>query len=208
MALVLRATVPVAALALAAMAGAAHAQSLDGFSVGTALKGALLAHEAPADTGKIGTFDGYRWNKASGNTTSVTADPESDKIVFVEVDWAGGAAPAESGVPGLAFGKSSLAAIRKKFGSSGFSFKAHSMKLIGTDIISVNGYELASQAKTALMVVTALPVKDVPEVDGKPSVDTGKGTLQAVILADIDYLASIWGQERVADPKSHPVAWK
>ncbi len=203
-----RALLAVLGLAVALDAGAAHAQSLDGFKVGEAIKAALLTHEAPSATGKIGTFDGYRWNRASGNDTSVTADPDSDRIVFIETDWGGGTAPTKTDVPGLAFGKSTLAAIRKKFGSNGFSFKAHAMKLMETDIVSVNGYELARQPKTVLMVVTSLPVKDVPEVDGKPAIDTGKGTLQAVILADIDYLSSIWGQERLADPKSHPVEWK
>lgn len=111
-------------------------------------------------------------------------------------------------MPGLVFGTSTLAAIRKKFGSNGFSFKAHAMKLLGPDIVSVNGYELARQPKTVLMLVTSQPVKDIPEVDGKPAIDTGRGTLQAVILADIDYLSHLWGQERVADPKSRPVEWK
>jgi len=191
-----------------ALAHTAHAQSLDGFKLGDEITAALLIHEPPSATGKIGTFDGYRWNKPSGNTISVTADPDSDKIVFIETDWGGGAAPTKTDLPGLAYGKTTLAAIRKKFGSNGFSFKAHAMKLIGDAVISVNGYEIAGQEKTVLMLVTALPVKDVPEVNGKPAIDPAKGTLQAVILADIDYLGSIWGSERVADPQSHPVEWK
>ena len=202
---------PLAAFALAlvlAPCAGAYAQSLDGIKVGEAIKTALLDHPPPSLTGKIGTFDGYRWNLPTGNELSVTADPDSGRIVYVEIDWGGGTAPDKSDVPGLVFGKSTLGAIHRKYGSSGFNFKAHAMKMIGPNIISVTGYELAHLPKTVLMLVTGLPVKDVPEVGGKPAIDPDKGTLQALILADIDYLSSIWGQERVADPKSHPVEWK
>jgi hypothetical protein len=203
----------IAIAAVLIVATSARAQSstgpaIDGFAVGAEIKGALLTHAAPAASGKLGAFDGYRWARADGTTTSVTASPDSGKIVFVESDWNGDPAAAKTDFPGLTFGATTLAAIRATFGSKGFSFKKHALHMDARDIISVNAYHLVGAKSTVLVLVTTQPVADVPEVGGKPQIDPGKGTLQAVTLADIDYLDGLWGKEKVSDPQEKPVAVK
>ncbi len=185
---------------------AAHAQSLDGFQVGGDIKAALASHAAPAASGKLGDADVYRWALDNGNSTSVTADAKG-RIVFVETDWGGDVGASATGIPGVTFGATTLAAIRKKFGSNGFSFKKHAMHMDANDIISVNAYHLKAVKSVVLVLVTTLPVAAVPEVDGKPQIDSGKGTLQAVTLADTAYLDQLWGAEKVSDPKEKPVGW-
>jgi hypothetical protein len=189
-------------------AGTAHAQSIDGFTVGGDIKAALKSHAAPSATGKLGGYDAYRWVDEQGSVVSVTAAPKTGRIVFVESDWNGDPAQAKSPVPGLLFGTTTLADIRARFGSNGFVFKKYALHMDARDIISVNGFELAGEKKAVLVLVTTQPVASVPEVDGKPQIDPGKGVLQAAILADLAYLESLWGKDRVADPKDKPVAWK
>ena len=186
----------------------AHAQSVDGFAIGQDIQAALAKHDAPAAQGALNGYDVYRWTLPSGNATAVTAAPKTGKIVFVEFDWGGDAQTSAADVPGLVFGASTLAEIRAKFGSNGFVFKQHALHMDEHDIIGVNCYALAARKDQVLALVTTQPVANVPEVDGKPKIDMGQGTLQAVILADLTYLESIWGKERADDAKDHPVEWK
>ncbi|HEY1719855.1 MAG TPA: hypothetical protein VGG27_01320 [Magnetospirillaceae bacterium] len=196
------------ALALTLAATAARAQSIDGFGVGQDVQAAIAKHDPPTESGKLKDNDVYRWAIAGGTTASVTAAPKTGKIIFIESDWGGDANYAATDVPGLTFGATTLADIRTKFGSNGFIFKQHALHMDAHDIISVNCYALAADKKVALAVVTTQAVADLPEVDGKPQIDTGRGVLQAVILADLAYLQTIWGKDRVADDKAHPIDWK
>ncbi len=184
----------------------AHAQSIDGFQIGADVKGAMLTHTAPAAAGKLGDFDAYRWQLDNGNVTSVTAAQDSGTIVFIESDWGGEGAKPATDLPGVNFGATSLADIRKKFGSNGFSFKAHSVKALGDELVSVNCFELAVDKNKVLAFASAMPIAQLESADKPPPTDKLK--VQAVILADMTYLQSIWGADRVADPKYRPVQWK
>ena len=196
------------AAALSLAAGAAGAQALAGFSVGDDLAAAKKAHAPPAAESTLGAYAVAKWSLPHGAEVSVTAAPQSGRIVYVESDWGGDAAGAASEVPGLTFGVTALNDIRRKFQSNGFGFKSNVVRVIGPDVVSFNAYQIKGRGDLVAVFVTRLPISSIPMVDGKPAPQLGKGRLDAVILADLAYLQEIWGQDRLFDPTYQPVEWK
>src|SRR5262245_19225212 len=100
--------------------GHSAAQSIEGFKVGDDMRTAAKTHPRPSVVGPQGSYAAFRWNEAGRNTVSVTASPDTGKIVFIESDWGGDATFAASALLGLTFGTSTLGDIGDKFGSNGF----------------------------------------------------------------------------------------
>jgi hypothetical protein len=191
-----------------AVSSVAHAQSIFGFKVGDDLRVAAKAHPQPSVMDALGSYAVVKWSLANGNAISVTASPETGSIVYVESDWGGDARNAVSEVPGLTFGQSNLADIRAKFGSNGFGFKSNVAQVSDKDLISINCYQVAGHENLVVAFVTRLPISSVPVENGQPKVDTGKGRLDAVILADLAYLQGLWGKDRLFDPAYRAIDWK
>ncbi|NEX93806.1 hypothetical protein [Caulobacter sp. 17J65-9] len=188
--------------------GKAHAQSIFGFKVGEDFKVAAKAHPRPSDMEAQGAFAVVKWDLSSGNSVSVTASPQTGRIVFIESDWGGDPTSAVTEAPGLKFGATTLADIRQKFQSNGFGFRSNAVQVIGEDLVSINCYQIDGDPDLIAVFVTTLPIKDVPTVAGKPKPDTGRGHLDAVMLASLAYLKETWGEDRIFDAAHHPVAWK
>jgi hypothetical protein len=203
-----RAVAALMGVSLAVAAGGAQAQSIFGFKVGDDLRADAKTHTRPSVEGSIGSYAALKWSLANGNAVSVTVSPQTRRIVFVESDWGGDAAAAATEVPGLTFGTTRLADIRQKFQSNGFGFKGNLGSLIGHDLVAFNCYQIKGSADLVVVFVTALPVADVPVVDGQPKPDTGQAHLVGVILASQDYLKTLWGPDRVFDARNHPIEWK
>jgi hypothetical protein len=195
-------------LAATLATGATQAQSIFGFKVGEDLRMAIKTHQRPSTMGAQGSFAVVKWNLSSGNAVSVTASPESGSIVFIESDWGGDTKSAATDVPGINFGTTKLADIRARFKSNGFGFKSNVSQIIGGKLISLNCYQIDGSPDLTVVFVTTLPIKNVPTVAGEPQPDTGKGHLDAVILASLAYLKGIWGQNTIFDTAYHPVTWK
>lgn len=175
--------------------------------MGEDFRAAARTHPKPSAQGALGSFAVVKWTLSHGNEVSVTASPDTGKIVFVESDWGDSAADAATEIPGLTFGKTNLSDIRGKFQSNGFGFKDNAVKLIGPDVVSFNCYEIKGSDNVVVVFVTVLPVASIPTVSGSPSPDVGRGRLVSVILAKLDYLKSIWGEDRLFDPTYQPVDW-
>lgn len=188
--------------------GPVHAQTISGFKVGQDLKAAAKNHPRPSTQDALGAFAVFKWAQPNGNAVSVTASPQTGAIVFIESDWGGDAKNAVTEVPGLTFGVSTLADIRAKFQSNGFGFKTNVMQVIGSDLVSLNCYQIKGDDDLVAVFVTALPISSVPVVAGKPQPDSGQGRLNAVILAKLAYLKDLWGADRLFDPAYKPVDWK
>jgi hypothetical protein len=195
-------------LAATISAGTAHAQSIFGFKVGEDLRVAAKTHPQPSNTQSLGSFAAVKWDLPKGNAVSVTASPDTGTIVFIESDWGGDPANTAVEVPGMEFGKTTLADIRKHFQSNGFAFKSNLGGITQENLVSFNCYQIDTDPDLIVVFVTKLPIKDVPIVAGKPKPDMGRGRLDAVILASLAYLKGIWGEDRVFDATYHPVAWK
>ncbi len=152
-----------------------------------------------------GSFTVSRWDLSNGNTVSVTSSPETGKIVFIESDWGGDAGKAATDIPGLTFGSSTLADIRRRFGSNGFGFQSNVVSMIDKDIVSFNCYHVGDDGDLVAVFVTRLPMSRVPMVSGKPEPKLGEGHLDAVILASLVYLKEIWGADMISDSKERPI---
>jgi hypothetical protein len=195
-------------LTAAVSARTAHAQSIFGFKVGDDLRVVAKTHPKPSIIEPAGSFAAVKWNLSSGNDVSVTASPETGRIVYVKSDWGGDPKSAAIEVPGMQFGTTTLSDIRKKFGSNGFAFKSNLGGITDDNLVGLNCYQIDSNPDLIVVFVTTQPIKDVPTVAGKPKPDSGKGHLDAVILASLEYLKQIWGEDRIFDTTYHPVAWK
>ncbi len=193
------------ALSLVFAGGAARAQSMFGFKIGQDLRTGADTHPEPTDVGKERAYVVARWALKAGNSVSVTAAPGTGKIVFIESDWGGDAATAATDVPGVTFGSTTLADIRKRFGSNGFGFTSNVVSVIGENVVSFNCYRVAGDGDQVLVVVTTLPRNSIPIVDGQPAPKLGEGHLDAVILASLAYLKELWGAETISDRDEHPI---
>jgi len=188
--------------------GAARAQSISGFKVGDDLRVVAKSHPKPDVSEPLGSFAASKWNLSNGNAVSVTASPQTGKIVFIESDWGGDPAGGATDVPGMQFGMTTLADIREKFGSNGFAFKATLGQATDDRLVFFNCYQIDGDPDLTVVFITTLPIKDVPMVAGEPKLDSGKARLDSVILASLAYLKEMWGDDRVFDAANRPVRWK
>lgn len=99
----------------------AQGQSICGLQIGDGISQLKkLGKTVAQDTYK--SFLVQKWTLPDGNDLSATTDA-THKIVYLESDWNGGDESTCSDLPWLKFGKTTLADIRKRFGSNGFMFK-------------------------------------------------------------------------------------
>ena len=177
----------------------ARAQALAGAHVGdNASKLARLGKPAAID--KYKPFLVQKWTLANSNEVSVTLDA-SEKIVYVESDWGGHQEATGCDLGDLRFGVTTLADLRKRFGSNGFGFKGRGgVAEIPGGVVLMNSYE------TGTVVVTFFTkVLDTEPGDQTPIADRAK--LDALSIASAEYASTEWG-ERVYDPKYKKINWK
>ena len=63
-----------------------------------------------------------KWVLPNGNDLSVTYNSETDRIVYMEVDWCKKKSALSTGLAKKQFGTTSLRDIRKTFKSNGFTY--------------------------------------------------------------------------------------
>jgi len=83
----------------------------------------LDARPLPSKSGD--PLEERRWKLPDGNRLSVAADPGTQKIVYAETKWGGGAHGKPADFPGFAYGETTLADIRAHAQNNGFAFKEH-----------------------------------------------------------------------------------
>ena len=194
------------AVGLFFVAANACAQSILNFKVAEDFRTAAKTHPQPSSEGAAGSFAVVKWDFPNGNAVSVTSSPATGKIVFIESDWGEDPAGAATDIPGLTFGSTKLDDIRRKFRSNGFGFRSNVVQVIGPNVVSFNCYPIAGENDLVVVFVTTLPISSVPTVAGQPDPHLGEGHLDAVILASLAYLKTIWGEDRIFDPQTHPIA--
>jgi len=135
-----------------------------------------------------------KYQTKNGNDFSVTAI--DDKIVYMENDWLQnpkGEIPLYSE---FKFGKTSLREIRKTFGTNGFIHVNQSSITTETDLVEFNCFEFDSPNNEVFVAVTKVSLKaNVTESNVADSLK-----LDAVIIADKNYLDKIWGDQKSFDP--------
>jgi hypothetical protein len=138
---------------------------------------------------KSGDITKYRTN--NGNDFVVTI--EEGKVVFMENDWNQKPEGAESLIPGFMFGQTTLKEIRRRFETKGFVY-AHNQNLITKEYMyEFHCFEVETPVNQILVVVTKIPFStNVTENTDIAS----KLKLDALVLADPDYLEFLWGEQK------------
>lgn len=135
----------------------------------------------------------------NGNDFSLTV--ENGKVVYMENDWLQQSAGEKPLVSSFTFGKTTLRDIRKAFDTNGFQYQQRGDLTTDTDLVEFNCFDVDSPNNEVLVVITKVPLKTT--VTETTVADNLK--LDAVILANKDYLEAIWGKEKVADPNNKKV---
>jgi hypothetical protein len=191
----------IAVAVMFARAHSSHAQSLQGLHIGED-KSALAKLGVPETIEKYKSYVVQKWTLASGNALSATVNSEG-KIVYLESDWNGSADATGSDLDGLRFGATSLADLRRRFGSNGFRFKGRGGVLRTSDgVVMINSYDTSTAVVTFF---TKVPSGASQSSNSTPVAARAK--LDALSIADADYAKSEWG-ERIYDPNYKKPEWK
>ena len=169
--------------------------SMLGIKIGTsesALKN-LKLEEMAREPGMV------KYRTANGNDFSVTV--ENGKVIFMENDWLQDPAAKQALLPGFTFGETSLADIRKRFGSNGFAFESGAFSQTETHLILFNCYEFDSAGEEILVVITKVPLD--ADVNEENLARTAK--LEALIIASKSYLDENWGATKTYDPNNKKI---
>lgn len=135
-----------------------------------------------------------KYKTMNGNDFSVTT--QNGKIVFMENDWLQDAKSTKPLFSNFVFGKTSLKDIRKTFGNNGFAYQNQMAIQLEKHVILFNCYEFDSPNNEVLAVITKVEVSD--EITNENLAERAK--LDAIIIADKDYLDTIWSGNKIYDP--------
>lgn len=134
-----------------------------------------------------------RYQTVDGNSFSVTT--RDGKIVYMENDWLGDPNNRAPLLTDFAFDETSYADIREVLGSGGFFYKAIVDMTLGDYQTLISCFEIKGKKDLILGLAQVIPLheRDLPDAQQRMK-------LAAIILADVDYLNTIWGKERIYSP--------
>jgi hypothetical protein len=184
----------------------ANSQSLSSIHIGD--QASELAKFGPAsETRSDMGIQSQRWSLPDGDELSVSAD-STGRIIYLESDWDGKGENTAFDLPGFNFGITTLAQIRKKFGSNGFGFKNRA-GVIPTDmgVVMLNSYQAGG------VIVTFYTRVDEQQYlrmkgSGPNSSFADFAKLDAISLADPNYAKTAGWGKRIYDPGYKDVEWK
>ena len=195
------------ALALAVPVTAATAQSLSGIKVGDAPSVLEKIKLEPLSREERGAIKMVKYGLANGDELSVTYNSRENRIIYIEDDWSLKPEGAATDIPAFKFGVTTLADIRQINGSNGFSWKSTAMNRTEDQLVTFNAYEIKGKPHQIAVFVTSLSIPEVKSKMSDPTQVAKFFKLQAIILAEEDYLDEIWGEERVYDKDNKPISW-
>ncbi len=167
-----------------------RSQTLVGLKVGDA--SAELVRLGPsADTDTYKGMSLLRWNLPNGNELSVTLG-ESGKIVYLESDWDGKNDDVGCDLPGLHFGLTTLAELRKRFGSNGLGFEGRGPSIETPDgLVMMNSFEVGGSVITFYKKINRDEFERLKATGADPSpADFAK--LDAISIAADTYAKNEW----------------
>lgn len=135
-----------------------------------------------------------KYETDKGNALAVTI--QNGKIVYLENDWSHKPDGEKPLFSDFTFGKTTLREIRTKFGTNGFVHKNVMGTTTETDIVMLNCFELDSPNNEVIVVVTKARAN--LQTAQEHVADSLK--LDAITIADKDYLDEIWGKDKSYDP--------
>jgi hypothetical protein len=190
---------------LGAALGSAGAQSLAGLQIGDAAK-RLEKFGAAVAAAPDGEFLNQKWTLTNGNDLAVSTTTDGH-LVYLEFDWGGKDDDPGCDLPGLKFGATTLADLRKRFGSDGFGFQNRSSALEVRDgLVMMNSYEVGTNVVTFITKVSQLDYATAKAAGDKRDL-AGEAKLDAIMISDKDYALTQWGN-RVYDLDYKKIEWK
>lgn len=190
------------------------AQSLSGVSIGSDRAALNQLGTAPVSTQTMGPHAAVKFQLPGGNELSATFLRSSGEIVYLETDWGGEAAGSFSDFEGFKYGQTSLDDIRRHFGNNGMMFDARPVVSMMPDggVALFNSYEISESDVTATFVTT-ISAAALAELQAKHGNEKLTGyigpaaKLNALILAERDYVDTIWGARKTYDAGYAPITW-
>jgi hypothetical protein len=141
---------------------------------------------------KSGKSPMTKYRTEDGNDLSFTT--QNGKIVYIENDWLQDTNSTKPLLTNFEFGKTSIKEIIQVFGTRGFVHKRVANIKTETDLIEFYCFELDSPNNEILALVTKLSLsnKEVTWYNAEEHL-----MLEAVILADKDFLDELWGSDKL-----------
>ena len=194
--------------------GPAMAQSLSTIRVGDSASQLETLGVSAISKQKMGPHTAILFELPDGNYLSATYRNSDGKIVFLESDWGEKQSGSFTDFRSFKFGITSLNDIRQELGHNGMSFvngPGTNLTAEG-DLVMFNSYEVAGSAVVVTVInkITAKRLIELSKTHGEEKTDSliGKeAKLDAVIIADNDYLSGIWGNEVTRDKGYKRIAW-
>jgi hypothetical protein len=185
---------------------ALHAQTLFGVPVGgTASRLSQFGPVSGED--KYRGMDVYRWIFPNKNQFTATVDAEGE-IVYLESDWFGASDDTGCDLKGLKFGVTTLADLRKRFGSDGFTFRGRRGSIQAPDGVALlYSWEVDKEIVTFYAKIST---EDNARVRAEGSKETvaDYAKLYAISMASAGYARNEWGA-RIAEPSPpKKMVWK
>ncbi len=140
---------------------------------------------------KTPSSQNFCYLEKNGNEFNIVT--KEGQIVYLEQRWSRKKSGKEAPLGGFTFGKTTVADVRKAMKNDGFLFVRHKLEHTETYLRSFLCYELDSPNQEVLVVVGRIPVTE----GAKQDLDESHFMLDALILADIEYLEYIWEEEKV-----------
>lgn len=134
-----------------------------------------------------------KFKTKDGNDLSVTTI--NGKIVYLENDWMQNKKSNTPLFSNFKFGETTLKEIRKNLGSNGFTYKSRGSYITDTNVFLFNSFDLDSKNNEVMVLITKVSVKENITEENLASL----AKLDAIIIADKDYLNETWGKEKVFD---------
>jgi hypothetical protein len=130
------------------------------------------------------------------NNNDFVVTIEEGKVVYMENDWNQKTEANVALLPGFTFGQTSLKDIRKRFGNKGFVYAENQNYVTAEYLYEYHCFEIDSPQSEVLVVVTKIPfsttVTENTDIAQKLKLD-------AIVLADADYLDFLWGAQKSYD---------
>jgi hypothetical protein len=194
-------------LALYGGVGGAAAQSMSGIRLKDDLARTSTLGQKPSASQEMGPFSMRRWVFADGNDLAVTARRSDGRIVYLESSWGGRVPGSPTDYPGVNFGETTIADLRARMGSNGFSYASRTIFETPDGIGTTNSYEVAGAPGAVVTFISIVRKGDVEAVRSGRRKLGEVAKVDSVVLADASYLDGLWGKERRTDPNAKPVRW-
>ena len=192
-------------MAAVSQAKPCHSQTLLGLKVGeTSANLTRLGH--PTETNSYKGMSIQRWSLPNGNELSATVGVEG-RIAYLESDWDGISDDTGCDLSKLHFGPTTLAELRVRFGSNGFSFQGRGPGVeTPNGLVMMNSFEVGTFVVTFYTKINHDEFQRVQASGANPSpADYAK--LDAISIAADAYAKSEWG-DRIYDTAYKTIQWK